>query len=73
MGDRNRGLIGKYHVSRVDGKPVGDCIVLPLEDPNSWDALMTWANVVEWDGYKELANDVRMKVHEHAMKQENRQ
>lgn len=59
---RERGLYGKYRVERVDGKGIDRCIVLELHDPNSWDALLTWANTVEVDGYVQLAADVRKWV-----------
>ena len=61
------GLYEKYRVDRVDGKPLGRCIVLELKDPNSWNALLEWADSVAIDGYENLAEDVRASV-SHAMK-----
>lgn len=62
MGDRTTGLIEKYRVERTDGKPMGPCIVLELDDRNAWPALLTWAETVENDGYVALAADVRKAV-----------
>lgn len=62
MGDRNVGLIEKYRVERTDGKAVGQCFVLEVEDPNTWGALLTWADTVQADGYQALADDVRALV-----------
>lgn len=61
---KERGLYGKYRVERVDGKDIGRCIVLELDDPNAWPALLTWADTVEADGYEALAADVRQWVTE---------
>lgn len=57
-----RGLYEKYRVERTDGKGVGRCIVLELDDRNSWPALLTWAETVEAEGYVALAADVRAWV-----------
>lgn len=62
MDDPTKGLYGKYRVERVDGKDPGECIVLQLDDPNSWAALRTWADVVEAAGYGPLAVDTRRRV-----------
>lgn len=72
MSDPKIGLIGKYRVERVDGKPLkgGRCIVLELGDPNTWDAMLTWADTVERKGYKALAIDVRAMVNEARGEQE---
>ncbi|MEQ9223855.1 MAG: hypothetical protein RJQ08_11040 [Salinisphaeraceae bacterium] len=56
---REQGLIENYRVERVDGKPVGPCIVLEMSDPNSGPAIRAWADTVEADGYHRLADDVR--------------
>ncbi len=60
--DPTRGLYGKYRVARVDGKGIGRCIVLELDDPNSWPALLQWADTVEDRGFGPLATDVRKWV-----------
>jgi len=60
MDDKELGLYPKYEVFRKDGKSIPQgCVVLPFDDPNSWPALLVWANTVESDGYVELAKDVR--------------
>lgn len=59
MGDRTAGLQARYRVERTDGKPVGKCIVLEVDDPNSWPAIAAWAVSVAADGYGALAQDVR--------------
>jgi len=59
---RSVGLYEKYRVDRVDGHPIGRCIVLELADPNSWNALLEWADSVAIDGYEILAEDVRASV-----------
>lgn len=60
--DLERGIYDKYRVERTDGRGVGRCVVLELDDPNTWDALLTWANSVEAEGYVALATDVRKWV-----------
>lgn len=65
MGDRGLGLNHRYIVERVDGAPVGHAIVLELKDPNSWPALLTWADTVQADGYFRLALEVRQMVKKH--------
>jgi hypothetical protein len=66
MGDASasgqRGLHQKYRVERLDGKHVGRCIVLELDDSNTWDALLIYANTVESNGNVALATDVRRWV-----------
>lgn len=58
----DRGVYEKYEVIRLDGKGVGECFVLELDDERTWDALMVWANTVEADGNAELANGIRQQV-----------
>lgn len=55
-----RGLYGKYHVERTDGKPLkgGMCIVLEVGDPNAHPALRVWAETVRAAGYVQLADDI---------------
>lgn len=60
--DKSRGLYEKYRVERTDGKTVGPCIVLELDDPNSWEALILWCNTVRRAGYEELGLDVMQQV-----------
>lgn len=55
---REEGLKHKYHVERVDGKPLGQCIVLEFDDPNAWPALTVWAETVRANGYERLSDDV---------------
>jgi hypothetical protein len=59
MDDTTKGLYGKYRVERFDGKGIGRCIVLELDDPNTWPALKVWADTVEDRGFGPLAADVR--------------
>lgn len=56
------GLYKKYSVTRTDGRAVGRCIVLELEDRRTWPALLTWADTVEAEGDVRLATDVRRWV-----------
>ena len=58
--DKDRGFYDKYYVERRDGKPLkGGAVVLEFGDPNSWYALLTWANTVERRGHAKLAQDIR--------------
>jgi hypothetical protein len=57
-----RGLYEKYRVKRTDGQDVGPCIVMEVKDPNTWPALLTWADTVEAAGYGPLAEDTRAMV-----------
>ena len=61
---KEEGLKKKYHVERVDGKPLkgGHAIVLEFGDPNAWAALSAWADTVEGEGYTQLAEDVREEI-----------
>lgn len=66
MSDKNTGLIEKYIVERLDGKPLkGGCIVLEFGDPNAWAAIDVWAATVDNAGYAALAADVRRLVDFH--------
>lgn len=53
-----RGLYDKYLVERLDGKPVGRCIVLEVRDPNAHPALITWTETMRAAGYNALADDM---------------
>ena len=62
--DPTRGIYGKYHVKRTDGKPVSRCIVLELKDPLARVGILAWADAVEAAGYEALASDARAWVAE---------
>lgn len=55
--DRQRGLYGKYHVEKVNGKPVGECFVLEEHDPNAIPALQTYAETVK-KAFPDLSVDI---------------
>lgn len=53
------GLVGKYHVERVDGKPLaGGCFVLEYGDPLVREALAAYARSASEAGYLQLAKDL---------------
>ncbi len=60
LNEKSKGLYGKYCVSRIDGKPLkGDyCIVLEIDDPNTWGAIAQFAIDVKKDGYDKLSEDL---------------
>lgn len=62
--DKNRGLYGKYKIERTDGRPVGQCIVLEVDDPNTWNAITVWAATVLREGYQVLGLDALELVEE---------
>lgn len=62
MPDTERGWYRKYDVKRTDGKYLGPCFVLELEDPKTWPALLTFAETVEAEGNVQLATDIRRRV-----------
>ena len=70
MGDRNRGLYGKFEVRRVDGSdgPGGkhggcDYFVLDItHDPHALPALRAYAASCGRAGYEMLARDIMKKV-----------
>jgi hypothetical protein len=62
MDDKTRGMYKKYDVSRMDGRPMGRAIVLEIDDPNSWPALLVWSLTVLAAGYEALAEDVTETV-----------
>lgn len=60
---RNKGLYGKYHVERNDGKPLNDgCIVLEWGDANARKGIEAFARAVREDGYGSLADDLEKKL-----------
>ncbi len=69
MGDKNRGLYGKFHIERTDGKSAPgekhhgcDYFVLDLtHDPHAIPALRAYADACEAD-YPLLARDLRAKL-----------
>lgn len=60
----NKGLYVKYAVHRLDGKDIGQCFVLELDDEKTWPALLVWAQTVEVHGNLLLADDIRRLVQE---------
>lgn len=59
---KEKGLYKKYHVERIDSKPVNDCIVLEFKDPIARKAIKHWAFLMRTEGYKELYRDVMDKL-----------
>lgn len=60
--DKQRGLYGKYHVERVDGKVKGPYFVLAYTaDPYAAVALAAYADSCEAE-YPQLAADLRRAV-----------
>ena len=55
-------LYEKYRVERTDGRHVGPCFVLEVDDPKTWTALLTWAETLDQEGRKELAAQIRKTV-----------
>ena len=72
MGDRTKGLYGKFYVHRRDGKddPGGEhygCYYFVLDvthDPHAIPALRGYAESCEADGYAALASDLRHWIEE---------
>lgn len=64
MGDKSRGLFGKYYVDRVDGKPLKDdgCIVLEFKDSNARVGIYAFSRKVRSEGYFLLADDIDKKL-----------
>jgi hypothetical protein len=70
MGDRTRGLYGKFEIRRTDGQSEAggkhegcDYFVLDLEhDPHAIPALLAYAKSAEKDGYRKLAADIFGKI-----------
>lgn len=63
MDKQTAGLIGKYHVERVDGKPVEWAFVLQDTDPLTPIALRAYAEACAAD-YPLLARDLTTKADE---------
>ncbi len=71
MSDTKTGIISKYHVERLDGKPVGWCFVLQDTDPLTVPALLAYAGAALEAGYQSLFEDLVDKVdHIQAMQNE---
>jgi hypothetical protein len=68
MGDKNRGLYGKFRVERIDGQSAPgkkhdncDYFVLDItHDPLAVHALRAYADAAEAAGYEKLAADLRI-------------
>ncbi|MBY0548678.1 MAG: DUF4406 domain-containing protein [Candidatus Obscuribacterales bacterium] len=57
------GLVHKYNVERVDGKPIADgCFVLEYKDKHAQVAIRAYAESAANDGYELLAQDLLKKV-----------
>lgn len=66
--NRGAGLIKKYNVntvSRVDGKPIEECIVLEFKDPIARPAIKVWGDEMDKNGYSAVAADVRILLGKH--------
>lgn len=55
-------LYEKYRVERTDGRHVGPCFVLELDNSLAWIALLTWAETLDQEGQTNLAAQVRKRV-----------
>jgi hypothetical protein len=64
MSGKRVGLIEKYRVERVDGKPVAWCFVLEDKDPLALAALAAYAAMAYEAGYLRLHRDLVRKVQE---------
>lgn len=53
----------KYHVEKLNGKPVGPCFVLEFDDPHARAAVAAYADSCEGD-YPALAADLRRTLAE---------
>lgn len=62
MTSKDLGLIGKYRVERVDGKPVDWCFVLQDTDPLAIPALQAYSQEARRKGYGPLADDLDAKL-----------
>jgi hypothetical protein len=60
--DKERGLYMKYNVTRTDGKPMGEAIILEFKDELSRMAIQAWACKMFDAGYKTLYYDVQDKI-----------
>ena len=57
------GLIKKYQVERMDGKPMPEgCIVLEWKDPNARVGIAAFSRRVRRCGYEKLADDLDSKL-----------
>lgn len=73
MGDKKRGLYGKFNITRTDGssEPGGkheECHYFVLDfnhDPFAFPALEAYADACKQDGYDQLAADLREKIEIH--------
>lgn len=63
--DREKGLYTKYNVSRVDGRPMQDAIVLEFKDPNARAGIKAFSEAVRADGYNHLADDIDLRLEEY--------
>ena len=59
---KEEGLKEKYLVTRTDGKPVGDCIVLEFKDPIARRGIEEWAIRMLVAGYTQVYYDVNEKL-----------
>lgn len=64
--NRERGLYEKYEVKRTDGKPVGECIIMEMKDPNTWPAIGAYIKTIQ-KSCPQLASDLSDKIARYAV------
>ena len=65
---KSLGLYKKYKASRVDGKKIGDAIVLEFKDPIARVGINAWATAMRQAGYFEVFKDIIQKLDEYEQK-----
>ena len=63
MGDKSKGLLNKYNVSRTDGKELfSGYVVLEFKDPSAREGIKAFSKKVRSEGYEKLADDLDREV-----------
>ncbi len=62
---KDKGLMQKYNVSRVDGKLMSDCVVLEFKDPIARAGIKAWCDEMDKNGFSMAAHDARRMLAEY--------
>jgi len=55
---KDKGLHDCYEVRKLNGKPLGRCIVLEFDDKIARRAIKAWSYYMREEGYELVANDI---------------
>lgn len=63
--EKEKGLYQKYKVEKLNGKELGECIVLEFNDPNGREGIKAFAAAVGRAGFVQLERDLNTKLEQY--------